>query len=244
MKKRALLTFIVTALLMALNRVSATEPVKALSRNSLPHVLIIGDSISIGYTPYVTEMLKDKAIVKHNDGNAQHTSTGLKLLDQWIGTTKWDVIHFNWGLWDLCYRNPESKVQGNRDKVKGTVTTSIEQYERQLDQLALRLKNTGATLIWAHTTVVPEGEAGRVVGDDVKYNEVAARVMKKHGIVINDLHTLTKGFAPDLFAGPGNVHYAKDGYRKIAAQVADTIRTALKGRQSPGGDSPKVAPQE
>ena len=202
----------------------------------LPKVLIIGDSISIGYTPHVTQMLKGLATLKHHKGNAQHTGTGLKMLDQWIGKTKWDVIHFNWGLWDLCYRHPDSKVQGYRDKVDGAVTSTLEQYEKNLNQLVIRLKKTGATLIWAHTTVVPEGEAGRIVGDDKIYNRVATKMMKEHGVRINDLNTLTKGFPPDRFVAAGNVHYTKDGYRKIAEQVAEKIRTAIRSEQSPAGE--------
>jgi lysophospholipase L1-like esterase len=197
---------------------------------ALPQVLIIGDSISLGYTPYVEGIMKAEATVAHNKGNAGHTGTGLQSLDTWLGTTKWDVIHFNWGLHDLCYRNPESKTQGNRDKVKGKLTTSLEQYEANLDQLVLRLKKTNAVLIWATTTVVPEGEEGRFVGDDEKYNAVAARVMKKHGIMVDDLHAVAKGFGPELFRGPGNVHYQPNGYKKLAEQVAEKIRTALKGR--------------
>jgi hypothetical protein len=103
--------------------------------HELPKVLIIGDSISGGYTPRVADLLKGKALIKHNPGNAQHTGTGIEKLDDWLGTTDWDVIHFNWGLWDLCYRHPESKVQGRRDKVRGTVTTPIDVYEKNLDQL-------------------------------------------------------------------------------------------------------------
>ena len=62
------------------------------AETALPKVLIIGDSISIGFTPHVVEQLDGKAVVKHHKGNAQHTGTGLKQLDQWIGNTKWDVI--------------------------------------------------------------------------------------------------------------------------------------------------------
>ena len=203
----------------------------------LPKVLIIGDSISLGYTPFVAEILKAEATVTHNKGNAGPTEHGLRDIDRWLGTTQWEVIHFNWGLHDLCYRNPESKTQGNRDKLKGTLTTSLEQYEANLEQLVLRLKKTGAVLIWATTTVVPEGEEGRFVGDDLKYNEVASRVMKKHGILIDDLHALTKGFGPELFREPGNVHYQPDGYKKLAEQVADRIRSGLKGRLA---DSPRA----
>ena len=201
--------------------------VPALHAGELPKVLIIGDSISIGYTPHVVAALKGKAIVKHHKGNAQHTGTGLKKLDGWVGDTKWDVIHFNWGLWDLCYRHPESKVQGRRDKVRGTLTTSLDQYEKNLDRLAARLKKTGAKLIWANTTTVPEGEAGRKVGDDTKYNEAAARVMKKHDIVINDLNTLTDSFPAELFTAPGNVHFTTDGSKKIGSTVAGKILEVL-----------------
>ncbi len=196
----------------------------------LPKALLIGDSISIGYTPHVVATLKGKVEVRHHRGNAQHTGTGLKMLEKWIGKTQWDVIHFNWGLWDLCYRHPQSKVQGRRDKVRGTLTTPLEHYEKNLDQLVVRLKKTKAKLIWAHTTTVPKGEAGRKVGDDTRYNDAATRVMKKHGIVINDLNALSDSFPPELFTAPGNVHFKKEGSKKIGQAVAQKISEAL-GKQ-------------
>jgi lysophospholipase L1-like esterase len=215
--KPILLLFIASALCCL--RVHAADP---------PNVLIIGDSISLGYTPGVIALMKDDANVSHNPGNAQHTGTGLQKLDAWLGDTKWDVIHFNWGLWDLCYRDRESKVQGRRDKVRGKLTTSLEEYERNLDRLVTRLRKTSAVLIWANTTLVPEGEAGRKRGDDLIYNAVAARVMKKHAVVFDDLNTLTRTFAPEQFTKPGDVHYTPEGYQQIANQVADSIRAALQ----------------
>lgn len=203
---------------------------KVPSASALPKVLIIGDSISIGYTPHVAKKLKGKAVVRHNPGNAQDTATGLKRLDQWIGKERWNVIHFNWGLWDLCYRNPESKEDGHRDKIKGKVTATPETYAANLEKLVRRLEKTGATLIWANTTVVPEGEAGRFVGDDNKYNEAAAIVMKKHGIKINDLNSLSRTFPASSFEAPGNVHYSVEGYKKLAERVADMLEAALKGK--------------
>ena len=198
-----------------------------LHAQELPKVLIIGDSISIGYTPHTVATLKGKAVVKHHKGNAQHTGTGLKMLDRWIGTTEWDVIHFNWGLWDLCYRHPESKVQGRRDKIRGTLTTSLAQYEKNLEQLVRRLKKTSAKLVWSHTTTVPAGEAGRKVGDDDKYNAAAARVMKKHGVIINDLNVVTDSFPAALFTAPGNVHFTIAGSKKLGDAVAAKITEVL-----------------
>ena len=199
----------------------------SLGAKDLPNALIIGDSISLGYTPHVVAALKGKVEVKHHRGNAQHTGTGLKMLDRWVGETEWDVIHFNWGLWDLCYRHPKSKEQGRRDKERGTLTTSLEQYEKNLDHLAARLKKTKAKLIWAHSTTVPEGEAGRKVGDEDKYNEAAARVMKKHGIEINDLNALTDSFPPELFTAPGNAHFKTEGSKKLGQAVVVKIMEAL-----------------
>ena len=193
----------------------------------MPKVLIIGDSISIGYTPHTVAALKGKAVAKHHKGNAQHTGTGLKMLDRWIGPTEWDVIHFNWGLWDLCYRHPESKVQGRRDKIRGTLTTSLAQYEKNLEQLVRRLKKTSSKLVWSHTTTVPAGEAGRKVGDDDKYNAAAARVMKKHGVIISDLNAVTDSFPAALFTAPGNVHFTTAGSKKLGDAVAAKITEVL-----------------
>ena len=218
MKKR--FTLLLSLLLLA----------SSLWAKGMPKTLLIGDSISIGYTPHVVKALKGKVQVIHHRGNAQHTGTGLKMLDRWVGEAQWDVIHFNWGLWDLCYRHPQSKEQGRRDKKRGTLTTSLEQYEKNLDQLARRLKKTKAKLIWAHTTTVPKGEAGRKVGDDDKYNEAAARVMKKHGIEINDLNALTDSFPAELFTAPGNVHFKTEGSKKLGQTVVEKITEAL-GRQ-------------
>ena len=215
MKKRTICTLFLLVL------------IASLGAKDLPKALLIGDSISLGYTPHVVAALKDKVEVKHHRGNAQHTGTGLKMLDRWIGETEWDVIHFNWGLWDLCYRHPQSKVQGRRDKERGTLTTSLELYEKNLDQLAARLKKTNAKLIWAHTSTVPKGEAGRKVGDDDKYNEAAARVMKKHGIEINDLNALTDSFPAELFIRPGDVHFKTEGSKKLGQAVAVKIMEAL-----------------
>ena len=194
---------------------------------NLPNVLILGDSISIGYTTQVRQGLKGKANLIRPNANCGDTRRGLANIEKWLGDTKWDVIHFNWGLWDLCYRNPDSKTQGNRNKTDGKISVPIPEYEENLESLVDRLKRTGAILIWASTTFVPEGESGRFAGDEVKYNAAAARIMEKHGVKIDDLHATTAKFGPELFSGPGNVHYKPQGSAKLAAQVVEEIEKAL-----------------
>ena len=199
----------------------------AASEEGLPKVLILGDSISIGYFPVVKQTLQGEASVSRPNTNCGDTPRGLAGINKWLGDTKWDVIHFNWGLWDLCYRHPESKNQGNRDKVNGKLSVTPEDYEKNLNALVDRLQKTGASLIWASTTVVPEGEAGRFVGDDVKYNAIAAKVMAERGITINDLHATSAAFDPSLFTKPGDVHFKKAGSEKLAAEVVRSIRATL-----------------
>ncbi len=196
----------------------------------LPRVLLIGDSISIGYTVQTRALLNGKANVHRVPRNAGHTGMGIDGLPKWLKTLggRWDVIHFNWGLWDLCYRNPESKNQGRRDNVNGKLTHTIGQYTANLETLIAELKKTKAKLIFATTTPVPEGELGRKLGDDLKYNAAAVKVMKKHGIAVNDLHAAMAGKMKTYGLKPGDVHFSSQGYDLLAGQVAHAIEARLK----------------
>jgi lysophospholipase L1-like esterase len=194
---------------------------------ALPRVLLIGDSISIGYTLSARAELKGVANLHRIPTNGGPTSRGLENIEKWIGQTKWGVIHFNWGLHDLCYRDPKSKTQGNRDKVNGKVTHDLEEYAAKLEKLVLRLKKTEAHLIFATTTPVPEGEAGRKVGDDLRYNKAAVAVMKRHKVVINDLHAAVAGKMETLGTRPGNVHFKPEGSKLLGQKVAAVIKEAL-----------------
>lgn len=195
--------------------------------NQKPKILIIGDSISIGYTPFVKDKLKDIAEVRHNPGNAEHTGTGLAKLNGWIDDTKWDIIQFNWGLWDLCYRHRDSKNQGNRDKINGTQTFSLEMYEKNLTELVLRLKQTNAKLIFVTTSYVPDGESGRVVGDDLKFNEVAKKVMKQNGVLINNIYKASKKIHKKHSKALGDVHYTEEGYKLLAEEIVEFLQKEL-----------------
>lgn len=187
----------------------------------LPRVLVIGDSISIGYTIPTRELLKAKANLHRIPTNGGSTKDGLANIDKWLGTGKWDVIHFNWGLHDLKHWK-----DGKMDPTGPQVST-LEEYEKNLGELVKRLKATGAKLIWATTTPVPEGSGGRVAGDDVKYNAVAAKVMKETGVPTNDLHALC---VPNLaeWQLPKNVHFNAAGSKGLAEKVSKEIETALK----------------
>jgi len=190
------------------------------------NVLIIGDSISIGYFQPTKQLLESEALVYHNAGNAQHTAHGLDKLDEWLGDTRWDVIHFNHGLHDLKY------IDANGKRVppsEGTQQILVEDYTRNLEKLVRRLKKTRAKLIFATTTPVPEGASGRVKGDSDRYNQAALPIMKRHRVQVNDLYAFALPRL-DSIQRPRDVHFTKEGSSLLAEQVARHIRSALESR--------------
>ena len=190
---------------------------------NLPRVLLIGDSISIGYTLPTRKLLEGKVNLHRALTNCGPTTRGLQQIDRWLGETKWDVIHFNWGLHDLKYMKPKG---GLASPDTGKQQVPIDQYEKNLETLVLRLKKTGAKLIWAATPPVPDGSGGRVTGDAAKYNAVAAKIMARHGVAIDDLYAFA---LPQLekIQRPKNVHFTPAGSKALAEQVAASIFKAL-----------------
>ena len=194
----------------------------------LPRVLLIGDSISIGYTLPVRMKLAGKANVHRPPANCGPTTRGLKALDTWLGEGKWDVVHFNFGLHDLKYIDEAGK---NTSPDKGHQQVPIEQYEQNLEKLTERLKQTGAVLIFGTTTPVPPGEPQRVHDDAIKYNQSALRVMSRHGARINDLHAFCLPRLKEI-QRPADVHFTAAGYDALAEEVAKQIEAALKTREA------------
>ena len=197
----------------------ATAPYEG--KPGLPNVMIIGDSISIGYTMPLRDALEGKANVYRPLGNCLDTNFGLEHLDEWLGDRKWDVIHFNWGLHDVKY------MKGRKLDFSGERVTPLDKYEANLRQLVERMKATGAKLIWATTTPVPKDAEGRRPEDVVPMNEVAARVMKDMGVDTDDLYSAILPRHEELMKAPGNVHYTAEGYQFLAEQVAKSIEAHL-----------------
>ncbi len=194
----------------------------------LPRVLILGDSISIGYTLAVRETLEGKANVHRPAANCGPTTVGLKSLDAWLGEGRWDLIHFNHGLHDLKFVDDQGK---NTSPDTGTRQVPLDQYEANLETIVERLEETGATLIFATTTPVPAGEPQRKQGDERAYNDAALKVMRDHDVKVDDLHAV---IAPrfDAYAiRPGNVHFSPEGYVLLGKQVAVSIEDALDAKK-------------
>jgi hypothetical protein len=192
----------------------------------LPRVLLIGDSISIGYTLSVREKLAGKANVHRIPTNGGPSSRGVASLDSWLGDSKWDVIHFNFGLHDLVYMGTDGSRLVDPTQPGAKHQVPLPDYEKNLTAIVDRLKATGAKVIWCNTTPVPAGSPGRIVDEEQLFNEVAARVMTRAGIPTNDLNTHAKAKLQDIQL-PANVHFTPEGSAYLAEKVAAEILAAL-----------------
>ena len=95
---------------------------------ALPRVLIIGDSISIGYTPRVRKLLKGKANVHRPKTNCRWSAFGNEKILDWIGNSKWDLIHFNFGLWDWYgWKQPNKSTPNPMRRIWRALLKSLNQ---------------------------------------------------------------------------------------------------------------------
>jgi len=186
----------------------------------LPRVLLIGDSISIGYTLQVRELLKGKANLHRIPVNGGATEVGLENMSGWLGDGKWDVIHFNFGLHDAKHMSP-TEFRATR-----------EQYAENLRKLVAQMKGTGAKLIFATTTPVPkDGKLSptRVFDSIPARNEVAVKVMQENGVAIDDLYSAVLPVR-DQVGRDNDVHFQPAGYELLAKAVAASIEAQLPPR--------------
>ena len=189
-------------------------------RPGLPRVLLIGDSISIGYTLDTRKLLEGKANLHRIPVNGGPTTRGLESIDSWLGDGPWAVIHFNWGLHDLKFMED------------GKHQAPLAEYETNLRRLVARLKKTGARLIWASTTPVPNAKLSppRKNSDVIAYNAAARGIMVEHDIAINDLYQVALPRLAEM-QRPANVHFTNEGYQRLAEQASAAVLEALRQRR-------------
>ena len=141
-------------------------------------------------------------------------------LKTWLGSGRWDVIHFNWGLHDIKYMD-----DGKRQ-------VSPEEYEKNLRELVKQMEATGAKLVWCNTTPVPEGDLKpkRVPADVQAYNRIAAKVMAEADVTTDDLYSFAADKLKEIQL-PANVHFSDSGSAVLAGEVARVIEQALSTKK-------------
>lgn len=200
------------------------------SSETLPKVVLVGDSIRLSYAPIVIKQLDDKAVVVSPQPNGGDSSNVLKNLDQWVIRERPAVVHFNCGIHDTKFFTAMGKFQ-----------VSPEEYEANLRKIVQRIREeTGAVVLFATTTPILDDRAAAArKGRDYEllessveqYNGIARKVMEELNVPVNDLHAaLSKSDRPlttDELIGEDGVHLTNAAQELIGERVAMFISNCL-----------------
>lgn len=168
----------------------------------MKNVLLIGDSIRMGYDKAVKKSLEGAANVYFPEENCRFASYVLRYLHEYKALLKdehVDVLHWNTGLWD-CLRLFEEEPH-----------TPVEVYSYYIDRICQRILKLfpDAKVIFATSTSVQSEKMSkdfkRYNEEIEKYNEAAVSVVKKYGFVVNDLYAVSMCLPKEAHSDP--VHY-------------------------------------
>lgn len=192
--------------------------------DDLPTVVLIGDSIRIGYEPFVAERLQGKArVVSPGEENGGDSANVLKNLERWAISPKPAVVYFNCGLHDL-------KV----DRKTGTHQVEPDAYRANLAAIRKRLEQeTTARLIFATTTPVLDDRHratkpfDRREADVALYNRIAREALSGESVIISDLHASAQKLGLETALLQDGVHFQEAASKALAETVASAIERAL-----------------
>lgn len=181
---------------------------------ALPRVLLIGDSIMNGYSPFVVEALRGKAnvgrlvafgMIGGNDTSAAAFCEKLKDGD-------YALVHYNDGLHSLPPRITD------------------EQFGTGLSAMLKHLKTITPHVIWATTTPAPD--RNNTLGPEshngtvITRNEMSKTIAAAAGIPVNDLYALVIDERETL-QGFANLHFTPEGSKRMGRQIVQLIEAKL-----------------
>lgn len=181
----------------------------------MKRIMILGDSISIGYREIVKKTLNGRAEVVFPEENGRFIAHSEFMIHTWTAQLgKPDIVHWNNGLWDLLMYAPFEKP-----------FTPIDEYIRRLAHMLVVLRSYTQNVIWASTTPVTEYERRKNCFIE-QYNAEASKLMEQKGVPVNDLYSLVLPRA-DEFVLPDHVHLTPAGYDACARAASAMIEKYL-----------------
>lgn len=195
----------------------------------MKRVVLIGDSIRIGYQPVVERELADYAQVWAPQANGGTSSNLLRHLDEWILGREADLYHINCGLHDI-------------KRLFGATENSVPlgEYEKNIEAILRRASaRWPGRIVWATTTPVDQirhhrrKSFDRFEADVLAYNRAAKRICRKLGIPVNDLFAAVQRAGPRVHLGQDGVHFTPRGYELLGQAVARFIRRKFASLAAP-----------
>mgnify|MGYP003292314401 CR=1 FL=1 len=185
-------------------------------------VVLLGDSIRMGYGSRVAEMLGEEFEVWQPNDNCRYAQYTYQHLsdDEWDGwatnTENVDIIHWNNGLWDVNHWFEDGPM------------TPKEFYVDTMIRIAKLLLRRAKIVIFATITPVRDTNPTITNSEVIDYNQALIPELKKLGVVINDLHTLLTADIPRYILASDHIHLTEDGVSLCSTQVANVIRQQAK----------------
>ena len=187
-------------------------------------ILLLGDSIRMGYDAYVKQSMEKTAEVYYPKENCCYSANILRNLHTWTDALKLydaDAVHFNAGHWDTV------RIYGDGP------LTRVENYTDNLLRITDRIRFLfpRAKVIFALSTpVIEEGFIRefeyRTNADVREYNEAAAAALAKKDVVINDLYSLMENM-PDNWHSDQTHYYTPDATERLGKQVCRVLCRSL-----------------
>jgi len=213
--------------------VCAGQPRKELAKATIParmlgqvqqQYLMIGDSISLGYLPYVTAALGTVVSVKHNAGNAGNANNIAHRLHCYLQAagSPLDVVTFNAGIHDLA---------------RGQEWLSLLDYTSLIANISRVLKGASKRAIFVTTTPVPTNSSnaalpscpeGIIDSDVQRYNHAGIQAATAAGLEVLDLYALViarcgRGYSSCTLQEPNNPHFLTAGWQLLGNAVARKV---------------------
>lgn len=177
----------------------------------LPRLLIIGNSISRGYTVPTRQTLKGVANVHRAPANCGRTDYFFKDAETWLmqnGNNKWDIITVGYGIHDAG-KSPQA-------------------YTDNLKKIIARLRETGATIVLVNATPWYNKEDVTRTNDlSPGVNATLATLAKEEGLTIVNQHDLVMPRVAEL-QGKDGVHFNDEGYRILGESLAEQLKPLCK----------------
>ena len=189
----------------------------------MKNVLLVGDSIRMGYDKAIRSTLNGKANVYFPEENCRFASYVLRYMHVYEKLLKdghVDVLHWNKGLWD-CLR-----LFGEDPH------TPIDVYSYYIDRICTRIQKVypNAQVIFATSTRVQsermDADFKRYNEEIAAYNEAAVQVVQKYGFQINDLYAASAALPDEAHSDPVH-YYTSMGTKAFANQVLSYLLPAL-----------------
>lgn len=185
-------------------------------RDKGQRALLIGDSITLGYSETVRQLLEGRLLTAHLcTSKSIDNPSLLKEINYVMQEYPIDVIHFNNGLhgWHL----------------------TAAEYGKALTDVLTHIcrANPGVSLIWASTTQSTRSQWEN--SEILRRNQEGDRIAHELGLPVDPLFEI--GMDCEKYLTDG-IHYRQEGYERLGASAAESILKVMADKKRLAEDQP------